>query len=88
MKRIMYEGMTKQRKSCFYKCYKHTHSDNMATHAISENARGRLDKSSVGRHGYKHGQREVSHVLGVTGLVDFTMMQPAPAWCAVWIIYF
>jgi hypothetical protein len=41
--------------------------------ADSENARGELDASKVGKHGYR-GQREMSHVLSVTGWEGFTML--------------
>jgi hypothetical protein len=37
------------------------------------------------------GQREMSQVLGVFGLPDFTMLRPVLAWCTfwnLWTVYF
>jgi hypothetical protein len=37
------------------------------------------------------GQRKMSQVLGMFGLLDFTMLQPVLAWCAflnLWTVYF
>lgn len=61
--------------------------DNVATNEMNENSRGRQDKNSGGMHGC----REMSRVLGATGLVDFTMLQTGlvqyTAW-KLWIFHF
>jgi hypothetical protein len=51
------------------------HCENAATNVNSENARSRMVASSAGKHGSGE-KRKMNQVLGVFGLLYFTMLQP------------
>jgi hypothetical protein len=40
--------------------------------------------ASSSRDDRQRGQGKMSQVLGVLGLLDFTMLQPVLTWCAFW----
>jgi len=58
----------------------HKHCDNSATNSNSKNTRSR--KWQVCREAWVRGQRKMSQVLGMFGLLDFTMLRPVLAWRA------
>jgi len=61
----------------------HKHCDNTATDSNSENARSRMVASLRGNMGTG---TKMSQVLGMFGLLDFTMLQPILAWCTFLIL--
>jgi len=73
----------------FLLLFEHEHWDNAATNSNSKKARSRMVASLRGSVGT--GQRKMSQVLGVFGLLDFTMLRPVLASLAfwnLWTVYF
>jgi len=62
----------------FFLLSEHKYCDNVATNSNGEKARSRMVARLRGRVGT--GTKEMSQVLGVFRLLDFTMLQPILTW--------